>query len=185
MSSLPKPFHLHRPKPLSPEDGEYNKKIGAVLVKNEYNKKMFFKTIVLSNNVTFTCESWVASKFDNPDKRIFFTDKSYLPSKTPEAPETIDTKHESVIQLVTEWPLKSKLDPEVYGPPESPITKEIVEQEIKGFMTLEENLTLSGAFLRLSNANISIQSISCKVHVLQQQLLFDLNQECRFMGGGF
>ncbi|KAL4556853.1 hypothetical protein LXL04_035018 [Taraxacum kok-saghyz] len=76
-----------------PEDlGE----IGAVLVKNEYNKKMFFKTIVLSNNVTFTCESWVASKFDNPDKRIFFTDKSYLPSKTPEAPETIDTKHGSV-----------------------------------------------------------------------------------------
>ncbi|KAL4571032.1 hypothetical protein LXL04_017782 [Taraxacum kok-saghyz] len=97
-------FDLHRPKPLSPNGKQkmvkayaryealdfninvYRYKcnfdipedlgeIGAVLVKNEYNKKMFFKTIVLSNNVTFTCESWVASKFDNPDKRIFFTDK--------------------------------------------------------------------------------------------------------------
>ena len=32
----------------------------------------------------------------------------------------------------------SKLDPQVYGPPESAITKEIVEEEIRGFMTLEE-----------------------------------------------
>lgn len=35
----------------------------------------------------------------------------------------------------------SKLDPEVYGPAESAITKEIVEQEIKGFMTIEEVIT--------------------------------------------
>lgn len=32
----------------------------------------------------------------------------------------------------------SKLDPKVYGPPESAITKEIVEREIKGFMTFDE-----------------------------------------------
>lgn len=37
-----------------------------------------------------------------------------------------------------EWPLKSKLDPEVYGPAESAITKEIIEQEIGGLMTLEK-----------------------------------------------
>lgn len=37
-----------------------------------------------------------------------------------------------------EWPLKSKLDPAIYGPPESKITDEIVEQQIKGFMTLDE-----------------------------------------------
>ncbi|MCE3049495.1 hypothetical protein HAX54_045014, partial [Datura stramonium] len=42
------------------------------------------------------------------------------------------------IRLVTEWPLKSKLDPKVYGPPESAITKELIEQEIGGFMTVEE-----------------------------------------------
>ncbi|XP_076892003.1 lipoxygenase 2, chloroplastic-like [Bidens hawaiensis] len=56
--------------------------IGAVLVESEYSKKMCFKSIVLDNGVTFTCESWVHSKVDNPDKRIFFTDKSYLPSET-------------------------------------------------------------------------------------------------------
>ena len=37
-----------------------------------------------------------------------------------------------------EWPLKSKLDPKVYGPAESAITTELIEQEIKGFMTVEE-----------------------------------------------
>ncbi|XP_076948120.1 lipoxygenase 2, chloroplastic-like [Bidens hawaiensis] len=59
--------------------------IGAILVENEYSKKMFFKTIELNNGVTFTCESWVQSKYDVPGKRIFFTDKSYLPSQTPKA----------------------------------------------------------------------------------------------------
>ncbi|PSR86859.1 Linoleate 13S-lipoxygenase [Actinidia chinensis var. chinensis] len=42
------------------------------------------------------------------------------------------------IQLVKEWPLKSQLDPKIYGPPESAITEELVETEIKGFMTVEE-----------------------------------------------
>ncbi|MFS8005707.1 putative linoleate 13S-lipoxygenase [Helianthus anomalus] len=51
------------------------------------------------------------------------------------------------IQLVTEWPLMSKLDPEIYGPVESAITKEIVEEEIKGFMTLEEALAEKKLFM--------------------------------------
>ncbi|KAJ0502800.1 putative linoleate 13S-lipoxygenase [Helianthus annuus] len=42
------------------------------------------------------------------------------------------------ITLVKEWPLISKLDPMVYGPPESAITKEIVDRQIRGFCTLEE-----------------------------------------------
>ncbi|KAL7594212.1 hypothetical protein Lser_V15G29176 [Lactuca serriola] len=72
-----------------PEDfGE----IGAILVENEYSKKMFFKKIVLNNNITFTCESWVASKDDNPEKRIFFTDKSYLPSETLEGLKSLREK---------------------------------------------------------------------------------------------
>ncbi|KAK1426304.1 hypothetical protein QVD17_14975 [Tagetes erecta] len=44
------------------------------------------------------------------------------------------------ITLVKEWPLVSKLDPKVYGPPESAITKEIVEEQIRGSLTLEEAL---------------------------------------------
>ncbi|KAI3822897.1 hypothetical protein L1987_10498 [Smallanthus sonchifolius] len=66
--------------------------IGAVLVENEYSKKMFFKNIVLDNGATFTCESWVHSKKDNSEKRIFFTDKSYLPSKTPNALKSLRAK---------------------------------------------------------------------------------------------
>ncbi|KAK2996559.1 hypothetical protein RJ639_025753 [Escallonia herrerae] len=51
------------------------------------------------------------------------------------------------IKLVTEWPLKSKLDPNAYGPPESAITKELVELEIRGFMTLEEALEQKKLFM--------------------------------------
>ncbi|KAJ9174433.1 hypothetical protein P3X46_013076 [Hevea brasiliensis] len=51
------------------------------------------------------------------------------------------------IQLVTEWPLTSKLDPKIYGPPESAITKEIVEKEIRGFMTVEEALKQKRLFI--------------------------------------
>ncbi|XVE60069.1 hypothetical protein DITRI_Ditri05aG0096900 [Diplodiscus trichospermus] len=62
--------------------------IGAVIVENEHHKEMFLEDIVLDgffNNgpITVQCNSWVHSKYDNPQKRIFFTDKSYLPSQTP------------------------------------------------------------------------------------------------------
>lgn len=41
-----------------------------------------------------------------------------------------------------EWPLKSTLDPAVYGPQESKITTELVEQQIKayGYDTITEVL---------------------------------------------
>ncbi|WCJ18985.1 lipoxygenase 2 [Euphorbia peplus] len=42
------------------------------------------------------------------------------------------------IELVREWPIKSKLDPAIYGPPESLLTKEVIEFEICGIMTVEE-----------------------------------------------
>ncbi|KAC9456368.1 hypothetical protein E3N88_45803 [Mikania micrantha] len=51
------------------------------------------------------------------------------------------------ITLVTEWPLKSKLEPEVYGPPESAITKEIVERQIRGYCTLEEAIENKKLFI--------------------------------------
>ncbi|KAL2238646.1 linoleate 13S-lipoxygenase 2-1, chloroplastic-like [Sesamum indicum] len=61
--------------------------IGAVLVENEHRKEMFVKNIVLdglsSGPVDITCNSWIHAKFDNPIKRIFFSNKSYLPSQTP------------------------------------------------------------------------------------------------------
>ncbi|CAI0412298.1 unnamed protein product [Linum tenue] len=51
------------------------------------------------------------------------------------------------IELVKEWPLKSKLDPEIYGPAESAITTKIVEQQIRGFMTLAEAMDRKKLFM--------------------------------------
>ncbi|KAF3448920.1 hypothetical protein FNV43_RR09637 [Rhamnella rubrinervis] len=60
--------------------------VGGVLVENHFTE-MFLKDIVLEfpdgHAVNFTCNSWLHSKFDNPHKRVFFTNKSYLPSETP------------------------------------------------------------------------------------------------------
>nr|XP_043608959.1 lipoxygenase 2, chloroplastic-like [Erigeron canadensis] len=68
-------------------------KIGAILVENELHKEVYIKNIVLGDgDVTFTCESWVHSKFDNPDKRIFFSNKSYLPSETPQGLKSLRQK---------------------------------------------------------------------------------------------
>lgn len=61
--------------------------LGAILVTNEHRKEMYLKDIILEGLpqgvVKVNCESWVHSKDDNPEKRIFFTSKAYLPSQTP------------------------------------------------------------------------------------------------------
>ena len=55
--------------------------VGAVLVENQHHKEMFIKDIKLvtggdeSTAVTFDVGSWVHSKFDNPEPRVFFTIK--------------------------------------------------------------------------------------------------------------
>lgn len=43
-----------------------------------------------------------------------------------------------------EFPIRSNLDPALYGPPESAITKELLEQELSG-MSLEQVLYISAA----------------------------------------
>lgn len=67
-----------------PEDfGE----VGAITVENEHHKEMFVESIVIDGvyggPINVTCNSWVHSKFDNEERRVFFVDKSYLPSSTP------------------------------------------------------------------------------------------------------
>ncbi len=42
------------------------------------------------------------------------------------------------MKIMQEWPLKSKLDPKIYGPQESAITSEMIEREMRGLMTVEE-----------------------------------------------
>ncbi|KAL1205464.1 Lipoxygenase 2 [Cardamine amara subsp. amara] len=51
------------------------------------------------------------------------------------------------IQLVQEWPLKSKLDPAIYGDPSSLITWEVVEREVKGNMSVDEALKNKRLFM--------------------------------------
>ncbi|KAL2470533.1 Lipoxygenase 2 [Abeliophyllum distichum] len=63
------------------------------------------------------------------------------------ARQTLAGLNPCCIQLVTELPLKSKLDPKVYGPAESAITKELIEQEIRGFTTLENALEQKKLFI--------------------------------------
>ncbi|KQJ93839.1 lipoxygenase 2.3, chloroplastic [Brachypodium distachyon] len=72
--------------------------VGAVVVENEHHKEMFIKDIKLvtggdeSSAVAFHVGSWVHSKFDNPDPRVFFSVRSYLPSQTPPGIEALRRK---------------------------------------------------------------------------------------------
>lgn len=50
------------------------------------------------------------------------------------------------IELLKEFPILSKLDPAVYGPPQSAITKEIIERELNG-MSVEEALKNKRLFI--------------------------------------
>ncbi|KAL7151783.1 hypothetical protein ABFS83_04G054100 [Erythranthe nasuta] len=72
-------------------------------------------------------------QFVNRDKFAWFRDAEF-------ARQTLAGVNPCVIKLVTEWPLKSNLDPAVYGPAESAITTELIEQEIGGFTTVDEAL---------------------------------------------
>lgn len=40
--------------------------------------------------------------------------------------------------IIQEWPIKSKLDPVIYGPQESAITEDMINQEIGGIMKVDE-----------------------------------------------
>ncbi|KAG6682897.1 hypothetical protein I3842_13G164500 [Carya illinoinensis] len=75
-------------------------------------------------------------RFETPetmdrDKFFWFRDEEF-------ARQTLAGLNPYSIRLVTEWPLKSKLDPKIYGPQESAITTEMIEREIKGFCSVEE-----------------------------------------------
>ncbi|KAK0606111.1 hypothetical protein LWI29_034218 [Acer saccharum] len=104
-----------------------------------------WKTIIprLVKAITDTSEDIL--RFETPDtmqrdKFFWFRDEEF-------ARQTLAGLNPLSIQLITEWPLKSNLDPETYGPPESAITKELIEKEIKGFMTFDEALKQKKLFM--------------------------------------
>ncbi|KAF9619949.1 hypothetical protein IFM89_010565 [Coptis chinensis] len=60
---------------------------GAIAVTNKHQKEFFLESIVIERlacgPVHFSCNSWVQSKKDHLGKRVFFSNKPYLPSETP------------------------------------------------------------------------------------------------------
>uniref|UniRef100_A0A0D9VQ87 Lipoxygenase n=1 Tax=Leersia perrieri TaxID=77586 RepID=A0A0D9VQ87_9ORYZ len=61
---------------------------GAITVANRHNREFFLESIVVEGGlpcgpVHFACNSWVQSTRELPTKRVFFSNKPYLPSDTP------------------------------------------------------------------------------------------------------
>uniref|UniRef100_A0A0E0CW61 Lipoxygenase n=1 Tax=Oryza meridionalis TaxID=40149 RepID=A0A0E0CW61_9ORYZ len=62
---------------------------GAIAVANRHNREFFLESIVVEGGglpcgpVHFACNSWVQSTRELPTKRVFFSNKPYLPSETP------------------------------------------------------------------------------------------------------
>ncbi|CAL1391171.1 unnamed protein product [Linum trigynum] len=84
-------------------------------------------------------------QFDVPptmDRNSFFwfTDEEF-------ARQTLAGVNPCTIQLVKEWPIMGTLDPAVYGPQESGITKELIEKEIRGYTTLDEAIQQKKLFM--------------------------------------
>ncbi|KAI4355422.1 hypothetical protein L6164_004199 [Bauhinia variegata] len=62
---------------------------GAITVTNKHQKEFFLESITIEGfacgPVHFPCNSWVQASKDHPGKRIFFSNKPYLPNDTPPA----------------------------------------------------------------------------------------------------
>ncbi|OAY66681.1 putative lipoxygenase 6 [Ananas comosus] len=60
---------------------------GAITVANRHQREFFLESIVVEGfpcgPIHFSCNSWVQSTKDLSSKRVFFTNKPYLPSETP------------------------------------------------------------------------------------------------------
>uniref|UniRef100_F6GUC9 Lipoxygenase n=1 Tax=Vitis vinifera TaxID=29760 RepID=F6GUC9_VITVI len=82
----------------------------------------------------------VSAELDPQDKFSWLWDEEF-------SRQTLAGVNPCSIKLVSEWPLKSTLDPDVYGPPESAITTELVEREIKAFMTIDVALEQKKLFI--------------------------------------
>ncbi|KAG0447540.1 hypothetical protein HPP92_028283 [Vanilla planifolia] len=69
---------------------------GAVLVINRHQREFFLESVVVEGfpcgPVCFPCNSWVQSTKDLPSKRVFFSNKSYLPQETPEGLKELRNK---------------------------------------------------------------------------------------------
>ncbi|XP_028751962.1 linoleate 13S-lipoxygenase 2-1, chloroplastic-like [Neltuma alba] len=76
----------------------------------------------------------------NRDEFFWFSDEEF-------ARETLAGVNPCTIKLVKEWPLVSKLNPSIYGPPESAITRDVIEQQISGYTAVEKAIEEKKLFI--------------------------------------
>lgn len=60
---------------------------GAFVIKNMHSRQFFLKSLTISipgqGKVRFECNSWITPSPLNPNARVFFANKSFLPEETP------------------------------------------------------------------------------------------------------
>ncbi|XWS18394.1 hypothetical protein CRYUN_Cryun32bG0039800 [Craigia yunnanensis] len=56
---------------------------GAILVSSKNQNEFYLESITIEGLVHFKCHSWVQPEKLHPEKRIFFSNKAFLPSETP------------------------------------------------------------------------------------------------------
>ncbi|XP_078165732.1 putative lipoxygenase 5 [Carex rostrata] len=61
---------------------------GAITILNRHQREFYLENIEVqgfesTGTVHFTCDSWIQPTRIHPNKRVFFTNKPYLPSETP------------------------------------------------------------------------------------------------------
>lgn len=114
----------------------FNQGIKMTNMKNQDNMTQMLPDLFKTKGVL----AFPTTHFMDRDELAWFRDEEF-------ARETLAGLNPYSIKLVTEWPIRSKLDPKTYGPPESAITSQLSEQQIKGFMSIHEALELKKLFI--------------------------------------
>ncbi|PSS26944.1 Lipoxygenase [Actinidia chinensis var. chinensis] len=74
---------------------------GAILITNFHGKEFYLTEIVVhgfkEGPIFFPANSWIHSRKDNPESRIIFKNKAYLPSQTP--PGIKDLRREDLLSI--------------------------------------------------------------------------------------
>lgn len=110
-----------------------------------FKKQGFWKDLLPNLFRAITDGTKDVLKFETPE--TMERDRFFWVRDEEFARQTLSGLNPCTIKMVTEWPLRSKLDPEIYGPQESAITTEMIEQEIKGFMTCGEAVKAQKLFI--------------------------------------
>uniref|UniRef100_A0A5B6ZBM1 Lipoxygenase n=1 Tax=Davidia involucrata TaxID=16924 RepID=A0A5B6ZBM1_DAVIN len=110
------------------------------LNKNGWLRDLLPRIVKFANDTQQDVLRFETPELIDRDKFSWFRDEEF-------SRQTLAGLNPYTLQLVSEWPLKSTLDPSIYGSPESLITKELIEKEIKGIMTFEEALEQKKLFM--------------------------------------